>query len=51
MSTTYYFDCPKLNTLKLINKENDSTSVIVERYFFSFYQIYQSNIYNHKNIA
>ena len=43
--------CRKLNILKLINKEKDSTSVIVERYIFSFYQVYQSNIYNHKNIS
>ena len=38
---------PKLKIFKLINKENDSTSVIVERYIFIFYQIYQSNVYNH----
>ena len=43
--------CPKLKILKLINKEKDSTSVIVERYIFFFYQIYQSNIYYHKNIS
>ena len=42
-----YFICPKLKILKLINKENDSTSVIVERYIFIFCQIYQSNIYNY----
>ena len=42
-----YLICPKLKILKLINKENDSTSVIVERHIFIFCQIYQSNIFNH----
>ena len=37
-----------LTTAKLINKETDSTLVIVERYIFIL-QIYQSYIYNHKN--
>ena len=39
--------CPKLKILKLINKENDGTSVIVERYIFIVCQIDRSNIYNH----
>ena len=39
--------CPKLKILKLIIKENDGTSVIVERYIFIVCQIYRSNIYNH----
>ena len=39
--------CPKLNILKLINKENDGTSVIVEWYIFIVCQSYWSNIYNH----
>ena len=47
---TFILICPKLNILKLINKEKDSTSVIAERYILSFCQVYQSNIYNHKNI-
>ena len=39
--------CPKLKILKLTNKNKDSTSVIVARYIFIFFEIYQSNIYNH----
>ena len=39
-----YLICPKLKILKLINNENDSTSVIVEIYIFIFCQIFQSNI-------
>ena len=38
--------CPKIKILKLTNKEKDNTSVIVERYIFFIFQIYQSNIYN-----
>ena len=39
--------CSKVKILKLINNENDGTSVIVERYIFIVCQIYRSNIYNH----
>ena len=46
-----YFDMSKVNNiLILINKVKDSTSVIVERDIFSFYQVNQSNICNHKNV-
>ena len=38
--------CPKLKILKLKNKDNYSTLVIVARYIFIFCEIYQSNIYN-----
>ena len=48
MHNIFILICPKIKILKLINKEKDSTSVIVERYIFIFYQIYQSNIYYHK---